>query len=299
MGKPQYNHYSPVFANGPWAEGSHYACWKRQSDEGIVIQEPKGRKQWGRQRRLYSSSIEVALDRDIEASVSPIYRKLLNFQEPLEYERIKWAQFLRSQIVRTPSFMRYERAAKNMLGMHNEPDHDRVGCEECHDLVEITGRRWLLLLAHDDDFFIRTDNPVLYTGFLSDPATVLYYPLSPRLCFVATTMGTDWDPQNKSLTQVSMVNMPLLKGAAHMLNFYFAKFADESLVLRPSDSGTIAQEMFSDVLGIYPQPPFDLHRPQAHEIAEAMESIRSLMSVVDGHKYPEHSVDELPGFESI
>lgn len=296
MGKPQFNHYSPVFTNAPWAEDNHYVCWKRRYDVSAIAKEESGRRQWGRQRKLYSKSVELALDRELETPIAQVYRKLANYEEPAEGERIKWAQFLRSQIVRTPLFMRYEQAARDCLGIEEEPLHDRVGCEQCSDLADITGRRWLLLRAHEDEYFVRTDSPVFHTGFLNDPATVLCYPLTPRLCFVATDMKPDWDPLTASQTPIAMGGVPLEKGAAHMLNFYFAKSADESLILRPSDSGIIDQQMFTDVMGIYPQPPFDLHRPQTDELFEAKESIRKLMSAVDGQEYSEFNAQEVSGF---
>jgi hypothetical protein len=58
-------------------------------------------------------------------------------------------------------------------------------------------------------------------------------------------------------------------------------------VLSPEDDGDIAERMFGDVLGVYPQPPFALHAPQAHEMPRAYASIRTIMSKVDRLDYSE------------
>ena len=66
--------------------------------------------------------------------------------------------------------------------------------------------------------------------------------------------------------------------------------------MRPSEDGTVAETMFGDVLGDYPQPPFLLHAPNAGETQDAFESIRAIMSAVDGVEYPSWTPFELESF---
>lgn len=225
----------------------------------------------------------------------PVY--FLHFQELDTTERILWGQFILSQLVRTPTFMRYEKYISNVLNLTDVPKHDRVGCKNCADINFIANRDWCLLLAHEDDYFVRTDNPILQTGFIERSKTCLYYPLSPRLCFVACSMPNDW---NAFLYKPKdTCGYKLEKGGAHLINFNFAKTADNTLIISPKHDGLIADSMFSDVLGLYPQPPFPLHRHQQIDqsnVHDAYESINSIMSVTDGIKYPPWLPEELEPF---
>ena len=80
-----------------------------------------------------------------------------------------------------------------------------------------------------------------------------------------------------------------------MVNFHLAKAADEWVFIKPSNDGKIAEAMFTDVLGLYPQAPFLLHTLEGHDEAEAFESIRILMSGVDRTQYPSWLPCELEG----
>jgi hypothetical protein len=53
--------------------------------------------------------------------------------------------------------------------------------------------------------------------------------------------------------------------------------------------------MFTDALGVYPQPPFLLHTLEGHDEEEAFESIRILMSGIDRTQYPSWLPCELEG----
>jgi hypothetical protein len=70
----------------------------------------------------------------------------------------------------------------------------------------------------------------------------------------------------------------LAKGGAHMFNFHLAKSAGETLIISPKDDGVIAEKMYGDILGLYPQPPFSLHVLDDSNPANAFESIRKIMS---------------------
>jgi hypothetical protein len=222
MAKPPLSHFSPVFANRPWAnEQSELLCYYRDVRRRKVTKEPQGARQWGRRRGLYTWRIEHALSNDLENAVAPVYARLCQYGAPDAAERRIWAKFLMSQLVRTPTFMRYENAVHAALNITEEPLHDRVGCEHCMDLACLTSRDWLLLQAHPDDHFVRSDNPVFLTGFIERPQSCLFYPISPRLCFVACSMGKDWIARHPEVAP-QMRSHPMHKGGAHMVNFHLA-----------------------------------------------------------------------------
>lgn len=294
MAKQLLSHYSPKFANKAWSDNEGYMSYFKCSYSSEVKKSSKGWKQWGRKRGLYSAVVEKALDKELENIASPIYEKITSFNELTKDERIIWSQFLLSQLVRTPTFMRYERETREIFGISEEPVHCRVGCKDCLDLNFVANRDWCLLLAHKDDFFVRSDNPILQTGFIESPETCLFYPLTPKICFVACSMSGDWNAFGNKPNETC--GYQLAKGDAHMFNFYLARSAGESLIISPKDDGVIAEKMYGDILGIYPQPPFSLHTLDGNNSKAAYESLRKLMSYTDQKNYPNWQVNELVPF---
>lgn len=296
--KPPRSHFSPVFANAHWADESrNLTCFMRDAYEHRVVKETKGLKAWARRRGLYKWIVEEALDQSLETHAAPIYEKLCRFEEVTQQERIIWAQFLLSQIVRTPTYIRYENEVHKRMGSTNSPLHDRVGCLECMDLACITSRDWCFLLAHPDDHFVRSDNPVLLSGFIEHAETCLFYPLSPRVCFVACSMPSNWVNEHPTADRIpASFGQELEKGSAWAINFHIARAANESLVLHPSYKESIAEAMFGEILGTYPQPPFSLHSPLTGSTDDAFESIRLIMSAIDRHDYPVWRPFELSPF---
>lgn len=279
------SHFSPIFANKPWQQENEYVCYAINHHHRRVERSLKGLRQWGRRRGIYNWPVELALNRDLETDAAKIYRKLLEPDELSSRQKLTWAQFLLSQVVRTPSFLRYEAAVRKRFKIGTEPPHDRVGCQECCDLTCITQRDWCLLLAHRDDHFIRSDNPVLLSGFVERAATSLYYPLSPRLCFVACSMPAGWRPSSSAPTPRFLARR-LSKGDAFLINFHLMRAADNSIIVHPAHDGRIVETMARKALGRYPQPPFELHSPAEEHLPKAYESIRIIMSAVDGRLYP-------------
>jgi len=101
-------HFSPVLANKWWAnEQGKYTSYYRDVRAWRVRSRPRGRRQWGRKRRLWPREVELALKRELEDPIAPIYRGLMQGTPPRGRDRVKWAQFLLSQVVRTPTFLRY------------------------------------------------------------------------------------------------------------------------------------------------------------------------------------------------
>ena len=290
------SHFSPIFTNKGWADDAAYTSYRVVYGKKVVT-EPKGRDQWGRKPGLYPKKVEHALGKDLETPAAKIYERLCQFQELDFDERLLWAQFLLSQLSRTPTFLHYERIVCKLQGIMAKPECDRVGCRECGDLACITSREWRYLVAHEDDYFVRSDNPVLLTGFVERRESCLFYPLSPQICFVACAMPEGWKPEHPHPEQLPQtLGYALEKGDAWFLNFHFARAAGESLILSPKHDGEIAQSMFTEILGAYPQPPFALHTPQPSEMDEAFESLRIIMSGVDKRDYPKWHGHELEAY---
>lgn len=293
MAKPPSSHYSPKFSNKAWADDGGYTSYFSCPYSDEIKKSTKGWKQWGRKRGLYSWPVEHSLDKDLETDASPIYEKICSYNELTDNERIIWSQFLLSQLVRTPTYMRYEDRARELFGITETPEHDRVGCRECGDLNFVANRDWCLLLAHEDDFFVRSDNPVFQTGFIELPDTCLFYPLTPKLCFVSCSMPNTWNAFKNKPNETCCYQ--LAKGGAHFYNFHLAKAAGESLIISPKHDGVVAEGMYKDILGIYPQPPFSLHVLESRKSENAFESIRKIMSMTDGFEYPCWQPMELEG----
>jgi len=291
---PKLHHFSPVFGNVRWGDAGGYVCYARDVYVKRITRAPKGPRQWGRKKKLYRHMTEIALNKEIETPAAPLYEALLQGRPLDSEERRKWSQFLLSQVVRTPSFMRYEVAARALTETTGQPTHDRVGCEDCADLAWVANRDWCLFASADGDCFIRTDNPVYMTGFLSQPATALYYPLNPRVCFVACSMPSTWDPSCSPIhADDPCAAYALVKGGASLIDFYLAKAADESAVVSPRHDNNVLRTMLTQVLGVFPQPPFLLHELGDADETSALESVRTIMRYADGYDYGLYAPHEM------
>lgn len=300
MAKIVKSHYSPIFSNKVWADGKHYIKYEINSNDylsGGILKEPVGYKKWGRKKGLYSIKLETLLANNLENKVAPIYQQILAFEELDNHKRMIWSQFLLSQMTRTPTYMRYEKNIKEILNINYiESEYYKIGSEKSWDIGFVANRDWHLLIAHKDDYFIRTDNPVLLSGFIRRPETCLFYPLKPNLCFVACSMQDDWNPFLH--IPLPIYGHELDKGAAHVINFHLARLADKSLIVSPLHDDIIGEEIFQN-LGVYPQPPFSMHFPfSKSEVEDAFESIRKIMSITDEKNYPSWLPFELEPYYS-
>lgn len=288
------NHFSPILANKPWRFGGNLIHYYRDKFSNRITVDPeKGYSAWGRRKGLWSDYTEDNLANNLENGAAPVYRKILQGRDLSSEERQVWAQFVLSQIVRTPSFMRYEKFVRSRSSSFLMPANDRVGCKDCGDLFWVTQRKWRLCVCVDDGFFIRSDNPVLVTGFVERPSTAMYYPLSPTVMWVAESMPDGWAADWKKGHYGSFSRCVVPRAAATMVNFYLVRSAANEFVVHPENQESWLEGMADDVLGNYPQPPFSLHSVQGCEEDEAFESIRSLMSDCDGVEYPKWHLDEL------
>lgn len=300
------NHYSPVFANSYWTnqqKGNHYAHYYRCPYDANVKVSPhgKGRKAWGHKKNLYTKKLENRLDKELEEPSSKIYKKLVQGEKLNANERCKWGQFILSQFVRMPTFQRYQNIALNLTKTSKPPlPNEIIGCEYCYDNRYVACRNWVILIAHRDDQFIRTDNPVYMTGFISHPNTTIFYPLTPKKCFVACSMPEILlAMKEEGIPFPKQEEVKLEKGDAFYLNFEFSKAADDSIIMdREYDNQDIGN-LIKDTLGVYPQVPFLLHDPKPLEIVQATESLRYIMSIADEIEYPikEHPWNPYLGIE--
>lgn len=109
MRKPPLSHFSPKFTNKAWADENGYISYFSCPFSSAVKKSPKGWKQWGRKRGLYTWEVETNLNENLENEAGVIYQKICSFKELTPDERVILSQFLLSQLVRTPTFMKYEK----------------------------------------------------------------------------------------------------------------------------------------------------------------------------------------------
>lgn len=281
------NHFAPKFANKKWAIEGQYEHYYKCEFSGDLVVEPKGWISWGSRKNLWSSFVEKELSKDLENEAATIYQKLIKFKELKQEERMKWAQFILSQLVRTPSFIKYEKYAKENLfvGLETHLDHDRVGCEQCGDLYWISQRDWLLIVLKEDFEFVRAASPVFTTGFIDRPASSIFYPLTHRLVWVAKSMPEEWKPNWQLGHNGSYLGKEQGNPFSSLLNFYLIRSSDE-FIARPNQNTEILRKTAAGTLGSFPLPPFSLHVLENEFENRAFESIRMIMSLCDGINYP-------------
>lgn len=289
------NHFSPVLANKHWTNeelGWSYKYYYLCKHRGQVIDSHKdiGKTAWGYELNLYSQDLENRLDSELENESATLYEKLIA-GEILDFgQRMKWAQYIITQAIRTPSFFRYRDHIEKINGGDFSYKNTILGCAACEENKFIASRDWIILRAHHDDFFIRTDNPVYMTGCLDNPTTAIFYPLTPKLCFVACSfVETVLLPKGMSMPFPKQEFLQLEKGDAYHINFELIKSASDSVILAKSDNNEAVRQIALDVLGAFPQIPFMLSSANS-ALGELLviESLTELMSTVDGVRYPNY-----------
>lgn len=293
VNKTNKNHFSPILANKRWTdEGSdwqfkkYYFCENR----GMVVESKRdiGKSGWGYEFDLYPRELEERLGKELENQAEILYEKLINNVILNADERIKWGQYIVTQSVRTPSFFRYRDYVENAVGGDFSYKNTIIGCEGCEENKYVACKNWLILEAHEDDFFVRTDNPVYMTGFLQSATTTIFYPLSPKKCFVACSMlETIWVLKGEKIPFPKQEVLKLEKGDTYAINLELIKSADKSVILAKPNNNRLINTMNLEVLGAYPQIPF-LISSFSNELDSHFkkEKLILLMSEVDGVKYP-------------
>lgn len=293
--KTQKNHFSPVFANKYWTDKEsgwqykyYYFCKHRKCV--IDSSKDKGRTAWGYEVNLYTQDLEERLDREVENESSTLYEKIIQGVTLTADERMKWAQFIITQAVRTPSFLKYRDYIEKLNGGDYSYKNTIIGCAGCEENKYVAARDWIILKAHEDDFFIRTDNPVYMTGFLNNPSTTIFYPLTPELCFVAcSTVESILLPKGMELPFPKQEFLQLEKGDAWSINFELLKSASSSIIVSKKHNSPAVSNMTLQVLGVFPQIPCMLSLADNHySECKEIQAITRLMSEVDGVDYPSY-----------
>lgn len=287
------NHFSPVFANKSWTNqesGWSYKYYYYCKHRGLVIDclKDKGKTAWGYELNLYSQQLEDKLDVGLENDSAVLYEKLLNGVALTAGERMKWGQFIIAQAVRTPSFFKYRDYIEEINNGDYSYKDTILGCQWCEENKFIAERNWYILIAHEDDYFVRTDNPVYMTGFLENPTTTILYPLSPKKCFIACSF-VEYVPLliGQQLPLPKQDVLQLGKGDAHKINFDLVKSANTSIIVSKQDDNVVINRITLDMLGRFPQIPYMLsHADNDWSGREEEEKILRLMSIVDGVAYP-------------
>lgn len=287
------NHYSPVFANKRWTDASFgnkykrfYYCEERKK----VVEAPRdiGKSGWGYENDLYSVELEQRLDSELETLAEPLYEKLVNDEVLSTEERMRWGQFIVTQASRTPSFFKYrDYIEAEVSGSYRYKD-TIIGCIGCAENKYIACRNWVILQAHEDDFFVRTDNPVYMNGFIEMPNTTIFYPLSPKKCFVACSTP-EYFPTLKGERPIYPKQdiLQLEKGDTYTINFELIKSANREAIMAIPNYNSAISTMHIKMLGAYPQIPYLMSR--ANNPIQALEETAKLveiMSIVDNYEYP-------------
>jgi hypothetical protein len=287
------NHYSPTLANKRWtneSSGWKFRRYYRCPHQNKVVEQKRevGLTGWGFEHNLYPQELEDQLDKSLENKAEILYEKLMNNEIFTADERMKWGQFIVTQAVRTPTFLRYRDFIERKTGGDFSYKRSIAGCPACHDNKYIACRNWIILEAHEDDFFVRTDNPVYMTGFLGVPTTSIYYPLSPKKCFVACSTPEYflWLKEEQPPMPLQQT-LKLEKGDAYLINFELIKSADKSIILAIKDNNNVINQLTLNTLGSYPQIPFCIFEAENEiESEQKLENLISIMRTVDGVEYP-------------
>lgn len=287
MVQTKKNHYVPAFTNFAWKDKNQDWKFKTYSKKnGQIVEHKKsiGRRTWGYEDYLYSQVLEDLFRDEIDTPCGDLYKKLIN-QEVLTYaERVKWSQFLITQAIRTPLFLKYRQKAGTFENQKFEFDESIVGCIHCEENKLIADRNWIILKAHEEDYFIRTDNPVYMTGFIENDTTTIFYPLTPSLCFVACSVV----PLQKLMgLPPQQQYLQLEKGDAYAIDFELLKSAYQTVILRDEHNSFLSNHLIKSTLGVFPQIPY-LMMSASDGIAEyeATKQLTHLMSITDEKEYP-------------
>lgn len=288
------NHYSPVFANKRWTDDYYENKFKRFyfcENRNRVVEAHRniGKSGWGYEYDLYSEELEKRLGAELETFAEPIYEKLINHIILTTDERLKWGQFIVTQAVRTPSFFKYMDFIQNANGEDLEYKNSIIGCPHCPDSINVASKNWVILQAHEDEFFVRTDNPIYMNGFLDMPDTNIFYPLSPKQCFVACSMLEKYFvPEGEEPPYPKQEILQLEPGDAYAINFELIKSASREVILAIPNHNRAISVMNLEMLGAYPQIPYFITRAKNFiEVQEATDKLVGVMSMVDGIDYPD------------
>lgn len=235
------NHYSPQFANRPWANSQGRMIRIRRGLAGNHKRSTTGPKKWGQEEGLYPQDLENALGK-LETKVAPLYRKLQKADCSIDLkERILWSHYLLCQYSRTPlHIIDLAKLPESVLSRFNAVDPSINSDAQLDAALEaivdtttsnrllpfLATRDWLIGEAPAGLAFPRTDVPVVFTGPLVRETSQILYPLSPTHCFIGTIFG-EFPPMARLAS--SQLTRQYVVQAVELL----VRNADLELVLHP------------------------------------------------------------------
>ena len=142
------NHFSPVFANRYWTSEENgwvysYYYYSKNRKKVVKANRDKGKTAWGYKKNLYSQEIEDRFDKELENESAQLYEKLVDGILLNTDERMKWGQYIISQALRVPSFLKYYDKLLEIGDYDSSYKDIVIGCPSCHENKYIACRNWL------------------------------------------------------------------------------------------------------------------------------------------------------------
>lgn len=230
------NHHSPKFANRYWADALGKIVVYSTKPEDAIEARIRDAGQWGFEERLYSQRLEMYLG-GLESQAATAIRKVLEVIPLSTQERKQLITFLIAQWLRTPAFI-----LTHMSGL-KRIIHER-GIAYGTDIASLRRafesafendalysmlyrtldvRSWRILVAPDDEGFIKPDSSVVIAG----RNTNIYYPITPKKCLhIGPDLAGEYSP-------VIPLNRQLTTEQLGRTNAILASFAFESAITSP------------------------------------------------------------------
>lgn len=258
-----FNHYSPVFTNRPWAnEHGSIVCLRRESGAKLVARRT-GPREWGGEQHLYPQPVEDGLGR-FEHRIAAIYGRLLSGEILGPHERLLWSRWILCQFARTPTFLLELAGFEEDVFSHFPEFSREFSMAETQEKIDaaianisslqqsnqvlpfIVLRDWIILRPADGEFFIKADVPVVIRGALVNDDAQIVYPLSSDRCFVATVLN-EFPPRQ------IQVECHLKPGKTAQYIRLIARCAEREVICHPKHHSDELEALVGDVLGTSPR----------------------------------------------
>ena len=246
------NHYIPRFSTKHWANSRNEVMVFSRGLDGSVKAEPQRVASWAAELNLYPQHIEDYFS-SVEKHAAGVYRKLLTGQALAGPDRQNWIIFLICQIFRAPrhissTLLFLRKMSKDKDWPYPTTPEALVKAWEYNFADEgpalsfypyFDKKKWLVLEAHGDDSFIQTDEGLLVVGPLKDESSIVFFPLSPRKCFVAGPFE-EW--------LLSVKHERLSPGEATHISGLLAANAHKTVISRTDDDSEVLRNLLGHTL---------------------------------------------------
>ena len=212
---------------------------------------------WGQEEGLYPQELENALGK-LETKVAPLYRRLQEAECSIDLkERLLWSHYLLCQYSRTPlHIIDLAKLPESVLSRFDIVDSSInsdaqldaalkaiVDTTTSNKLLPFLATRdWLIGEAPEGLAFPRTDVPVVFSGPLVRENSQIFYPLSPRHCFIATIFG-EFPPMAR------LASSTLTREYVIQVIEFLVRHADLELVLHPDEEEHSLVDQIPDWIG--------------------------------------------------